>query len=135
GRNLDKIGQHGQDTSELSFTEVRVPVANRLGDEGGGFALLMRNLPQERLTIAVGAVASALGALERTLTYVTERKAFGQSIGSFQNSRFVLAELATEVDIARTFVADCLAAHVAGALTPARAAKAKWWTTELLTKV
>jgi long-chain-acyl-CoA dehydrogenase len=135
GRNLDKIGQHGQDTSELSFTDVRVPVANRLGDEGCGFGWLMRNLPQERLTIAVNATASALGALERTLTYVTERKAFGQSIGSFQNSRFVLAELATEVDIARTFVADCLAAHIAGQLTPARAAKAKWWTTELLTKV
>jgi long-chain-acyl-CoA dehydrogenase len=135
GRNLDKIGQHGQDTSELSFTDVRVPVGNRLGDEGGGFGWLMRNLPQERLTIAVNATASALGALERTLTYVTERKAFGQSIGTFQNSRFVLAELATEVDIARTFVADCLAAHIAGQLTPARAAKAKWWTTELLIKV
>jgi long-chain-acyl-CoA dehydrogenase len=135
GRNLDKIGQHGQDTSELSFTDVRVPVANRLGEEGGGFGLLMRNLPQERLTIAVGAVASALGALEVTLSYVGERKAFGQSIGGFQNSRFVLAELATEVDIARTFVADCLAAHTSGELTAARAAKAKWWTTELLNKV
>jgi long-chain-acyl-CoA dehydrogenase len=135
GRNLDKIGQHGQDTSELSFTGVRVPVANRLGEEGGGFGWLMRNLPQERLTIAVNATASALGALERTLDYVTERKAFGQAVGTFQNSRFVLAELATEVDIARTFVTDCLAAHLAGELTAARAAKAKWWTTELLTKV
>ncbi len=135
GRNLDKIGQHGQDTSELSFTGVRVPVANRLGEEGGGFGGLMHNLPQERLSIAVAAVASALGALETTLDYVTERKAFGQSIGTFQNSRFVLAELATEVDVARTFIDDCLAAHIDGKLTAARAAKAKWWTTELLNKV
>jgi long-chain-acyl-CoA dehydrogenase len=135
GRNLEKIGQHGQDTSELSFSSVRVPVANRLGEENAGFGWLMRNLPQERLTIAVGATASALGALDRTLDYVTERVAFGKPIGSFQNSKFLLAELATEVDIARTFVADCLAAHVAGQLSPARAAKAKWWTTELLTKV
>jgi long-chain-acyl-CoA dehydrogenase len=135
GRNLDKIGQHGQDTSELSFTGVRVPMTNRLGEEGGGFGWLMRNLPQERLTIAVGAVASALGALEVTLEYVKERKAFGQAVGTFQNSRFVLAELATEVDIARTFVDDCLAAHIDGKLTAARAAKAKWWTTELLNKV
>ena len=135
GRNLEKIGQHGQDTSELSFTGVRVPLANRLGEEGGGFGGLLHNLPQERLTIAVGAVASALGAVETTLAYVTERKAFGQSVGAFQNSRFVLAELATEVDIARTFLDDCLAAHIAGQLDAARAAKAKWWTTELLNKV
>ncbi|HEX4247855.1 MAG TPA: acyl-CoA dehydrogenase family protein [Pseudonocardia sp.] len=135
GRNLDKIGQHGQDTSELSFTEVRVPVANRLGEENQAFGWLMRNLPQERLTIAVNATASAAGALERTLDYVVARRAFGQPIGTFQNSKFLLAELATEVDIARTFVSDCLAAHVADRLTPQRAAKAKWWTTELLTKV
>jgi long-chain-acyl-CoA dehydrogenase len=135
GRNLDKIGQHGQDTSELSFTGVRVPVANRLGEEHEAFAWLMRNLPQERLTIAVNATASAAGALDRTLDYVTQRHAFGQPIGAFQNSKFLLAELATEVDLARTFVADCLAAHVAGQLTPQRAAKAKWWTTELLTRV
>jgi alkylation response protein AidB-like acyl-CoA dehydrogenase len=135
GRNLEKIGQHAQDTSELSFTDVRVPVANRLGEENSGFSWLMRNLPQERLTIAVNATASALGALDRTLDYVTQRTAFGRTVGSFQNSKFSLAELATEVDIARTFVADCLAAHVAGQLSPARAAKAKWWTTELLTKV
>jgi alkylation response protein AidB-like acyl-CoA dehydrogenase len=135
GRNLEKIGQHAQDTSELSFTDVRVPVANRLGEENSGFSALMRNLPQERLTIAVNATASALGALDRTLEYVTQRTAFGRTVGSFQNSRFSLAELATEVDIARTFVADCLAAHIVGQLSPARAAKAKWWTTELLTKV
>jgi len=110
-------------------------VANRLGEEHEAFAWLMRNLPQERLTIAVNATASAAGALDRTLDYVTQRHAFGQPIGAFQNSKFLLAELATEVDLARTFVGDCLAAHVAGQLTPQRAAKAKWWTTELLTRV
>lgn len=134
GRNLDKIGQHGADTSELSFTDVRVPSANRMGEEGSGFTWLMRNLPQERLVIAVWAVAAAGAALEQTLTYVQERTAFGRPIGTFQNSRFLLAELATEVDIARTFVADCLLAHVAGRLTAVRAAKAKWWTTELLVR-
>jgi len=132
GRNLDKIGQHAQDTAELSFTDVRVPVANLLGpDEGQGFTQLVTNLPQERLSIAIAGVAAARTALEQTLAYVKERKAFGQPIGSFQNSRFVLAELATEIDIAEHYVDDCVRALNAGELTAVDASKAKWWCTEL----
>jgi alkylation response protein AidB-like acyl-CoA dehydrogenase len=132
GRNLDKLGQHAQDTAELSFTDVRVPVANLLGpDEGAGFTQLMANLPQERLSIAVGAVAGAAAALDWTLAYVTERTAFGKPIGSFQNSKFVLAEIATEVDIAQHYVDDCVRALNDGELTAVDASKAKWWCTEL----
>ncbi|WP_113698715.1 acyl-CoA dehydrogenase family protein [Nonomuraea lactucae] len=136
GRNLDKVGMKAQDTAELFFDNVRVPVANRLGSgEGEGFYQLMRNLPQERLSIAVGAVAAAETALERTIEYCRTRQAFGQNIGSFQNTRFVLAELATETDIARHYVDKCIVALNAGRLTAVDAAKAKWWTTELQTKV
>lgn len=135
GRNLDKLGLHGQDTSELSFDDVRVPVANRLGEEGDGFHQLMRNLPQERLSLAVTAVAAAEGTLARTIEYVKARRAFGAPIGSFQNSRFMLAELDTEVDIARVFVDRCVELHVRKVLSPARAAKAKWWATELQMRV
>ncbi len=131
GRNLEKIGLHAQDTSELSFTDLRVPVANLLGEENAGFYALVRNLPQERLSIAVSGLAAAEGVLAQTLTYVKERTAFGQPIGSFQHNKFVLAELATEVDVARTFVLDCLVEHLHGELTAARAAKAKYWATEL----
>ena len=132
GRNLDKLGQHAQDTAELAFTDVRVPVENLLGpEEGRGFKQLVTNLPRERLSIALGAVAAARMALEWTLAYVKERKAFGQPIGSFQNTRFVLAELATEVDIAQRFVDDCVREFNAGELTAVDAAKAKWWCTEL----
>jgi alkylation response protein AidB-like acyl-CoA dehydrogenase len=132
GRNLDKIGQHAQDTAELSFTDVRVPRANLLGpDEGQGFTQLVTNLPQERLSIAISGVAAARTALEQTLAYVKERKAFGKPIGSFQNSKFVLAELATEIDIAEHYVDDCVRALNAGELTAVDASKAKWWCTEL----
>ena len=132
GRNLDKLGQHAQDTAELSFADVRVPVANLLGPyEGRGFKQLVANLPRERLSIALGAVAAARAALGWTLVYVKERKAFGQPIGSFQNSRFVLAELSTEVDIAQRYVDECVRALNAGELTAVDAAKAKWWCTEL----
>jgi alkylation response protein AidB-like acyl-CoA dehydrogenase len=132
GRNLDKIGQHAQDTAELSFTDVRVPRANLLGpDEGQGFTQLVTNLPQERLSIALSGVAAARTALEQTLAYGKERKAFGQPIGSFQNSKFVLAELATEIDIAEHYVDDCVRALNAGELTAVDASKAKWWCTEL----
>ncbi|QJY49881.1 acyl-CoA dehydrogenase family protein [Pseudonocardia broussonetiae] len=132
GRNLDKLGQHAQDTAELSFTNVQVPVTNLLGsEEGQGFTQLVTNLPQERLSIAISAVAAARTALEQTLEYVKERKAFGQPIGSFQNSRFVLAEIATEVDIAEHYVDDCVRALNAGELTAVDASKAKWWCTEL----
>jgi len=135
GRNLDKIGLHAQDTSELTFTDMRVPVANRLGEEGQGFYQLVHNLPQERLSLAVGAVAAAEGVFAQTLAYVKERKAFGKPVSGFQNTQFVLAELATELDIARTFLEDCIAEHVDGKLTAARAARLKWWATELQLRV
>jgi alkylation response protein AidB-like acyl-CoA dehydrogenase len=131
GRNLEKLGQHAQDTAELSFSDVRVPVENLLGEEGKGFHYLVSNLPQERLSIAASAVAAAEAALAWTLAYVRERKAFGQPIGSFQNSRFTLAELATETEIARVFVDRCAQALDADDLTAADAAMAKWWCTEL----
>jgi long-chain-acyl-CoA dehydrogenase len=131
GRNLEKIGLHAQDTSELSFTDVRVSVDDLLGEEGRGFYQLMNNLPQERLSLAVGAVAAAEGVLAETLDYVKQRKAFGSPISGLQNTQFVLAELATELDIARTYLDDCIAEHLSGDLTAARAARLKWWTTEL----
>jgi alkylation response protein AidB-like acyl-CoA dehydrogenase len=135
GRNLEKIGQHAQDTAELFFTDVQVPVTNLLGDEGQGFYQLTANLPQERLSIAVSGVAAARAALTWTLEYVKERTAFGQAIGSFQNSRFVLAEIATEVDVAETFIDSCVVALNAGELTAVEAAEAKWWCTELQKRV
>ncbi|MEU8382664.1 acyl-CoA dehydrogenase family protein [Streptosporangium sp. NPDC048865] len=136
GRNLEKIGMHAQDTAELFFDNVRVPAANLLGpEEGQGFFQLMANLPQERLSIAVMAVAAAETALRTTIEYCKSRTAFGRNIGSFQNTRFVLAELDTEVDIARLYVDRCILALNAGELTAVDAAKAKWWTTELQTKV
>ena len=130
GRNLEKIGQHAQDTAELSFTDVRVPVENLLGEEGEGFRYLVSNLPQERLAIAAGAVAAAEAALGWTLEYVRERKAFGQTIGSFQNTRFTLAELHGETQIARVYVDHCALALNDGELTAEDAATAKAWCTE-----
>jgi alkylation response protein AidB-like acyl-CoA dehydrogenase len=135
GRNLEKIGQHAQDTAELSFAEVRVPVENLLGEEGRGFGYLVSNLPQERLSIAANAVAAAETALAWTLEYVRERKAFGQSVGSFQSSRFTLAELRTEVEIARVFIDRCVQALDASELSAEDAAMAKWWCTELQGRV
>lgn len=131
GRNLEKIGQHSQDTAELSFAGVHVPVENLLGEEGEGFRYLVSNLPQERLSIAASAVAAAEAALDWTLAYVRERKAFGQSIGSFQATRFTLAEVRGEVDVARAYIDRCVQALDAGELTPEDAATAKWWCTDL----
>ncbi|MGB9359563.1 MAG: acyl-CoA dehydrogenase family protein [Acidimicrobiia bacterium] len=135
GRNLEKIGMHAQDTSELFFNDVRVPVENRLGPEGSGFMQLVAHLAQERLSIAVGAVAAAEAALAITIDYARERVAFGRPIGRFQHNRFVLAELKTEVDIGRVFVDRLIEEHVAGHLTIEQAAEAKWWTTEMLLRV
>jgi alkylation response protein AidB-like acyl-CoA dehydrogenase len=135
GRNLEKIGQHAQDTAELSFADVHVPVENLLGQEGEGFRYLVSNLPQERLSIAASAVAAAEAAIGWTLEYVRERRAFGQPIGSFQSSRFTLAELHGEAQIARTFVDRCAQALNAGELTPEDAATAKWWCTDLQGRV
>jgi alkylation response protein AidB-like acyl-CoA dehydrogenase len=135
GRNLAKVGLKAQDTAELFFADVRVPAANLLGTEDGGFGHLMMNLPQERLSIAVGAVASAETVLAQTVEYVSSRTAFGRTVGSFQNTRFVLAELQTEVTIARTFVDECMRQLDSGDLSATDAAMAKYWTTELQNKV
>ncbi len=131
GRNLDKVGMHAQDTAELFFTDVEVPVDNLLGTEGGGFGHLVDNLAQERLSIAMTGVASARAILDETLTYARERHAFGQPIGSFQHNRFTLAELATEVEVAQAFVDRCVEALNDDELSVEEAAMAKWWCTEL----
>jgi alkylation response protein AidB-like acyl-CoA dehydrogenase len=135
GRNLEKIGQHAQDTAELFFEDVRVPVENLLGNEGEGFGYLTSNLAQERLSIAVAGVAAADSALTWTLDYVRERTAFGRSIGSFQNTRFVLAEIRTEIDVGRAYVDDCVRALNLGLLSAVDAAQAKLWCTELQGRV
>lgn len=135
GTNLDKIGMKAQDTSELSFTDVVVPADNLVGEEGEGFFHLMANLPRERLVIAVQAVASIRKALELAMDYTKERTAFGQAISRFQNTRFEIAEMATELEVAQTFVDRCIAELNAETLTAEVAAMAKWWTTELQVKV
>jgi alkylation response protein AidB-like acyl-CoA dehydrogenase len=135
GRNLAKIGMHAQDTAELFFADVRVPVANRLGDEGQGFRYLVTNLAQERLSIAATGVAAARAAFDTTLEYVKERKAFGQPIGKFQNTRFKMAEMATEIAIAQSFIDTAVLAHNNGELTADEASMAKWWCTELQGRV
>jgi len=131
GRNLEKIGMHSQDTAELFFNDVRVPVANRLGEEGRAFDYLSANLAQERLSIAVTGVASAAACLKWTVDYVRERKAFGVSVSSFQNTKFVLAEVKTAIDVAQAFVDQCVQRLIDGDLTGAEAAEAKMWCTEL----
>jgi alkylation response protein AidB-like acyl-CoA dehydrogenase len=130
GRNLEKLGHHAQDTAELFFADARVPATNLIGTEGEGFRYLTHNLAQERLSIAVGAVAAARGALERTLEYALHRKAFGRQIGTFQNSRFELAKARTEVEVAQAFVDRCLVAACDGTLTADEAAMAKYWCSE-----
>jgi alkylation response protein AidB-like acyl-CoA dehydrogenase len=135
GRNLDKAGQHSQDTAELFFADVKVPRKNLLGEEGRGFGYLMTNLPQERLSIAVAAVAGMERALELTLAYTRERTAFGQPIGAFQASRFTLAEMATKTRAARSYVDQCILALNAGELTADEAAGVKYWATELLGEI
>jgi len=134
GRKLDKIGLKSQDTAELFFDDVRVPIENLIGVEGEGFGYLMERLPQERLAISVRAAAACRRMLDLTLDYVTTRKAFGERIGSFQHARFLLAELETEQRIAQTFVDRSIQALNDGDLTAADAAMGKWWTTELETR-
>ncbi len=131
GRNLDKIGQHAQDTAELFFDHVHVPKENVLGEVGSGFGQLMTNLAQERLSMAVSAATACEWLVETSLAYVKERTAFGRPIGTFQHTRFTLAEMATEAHIARVFIDDCLARHLRGELDAKTASMAKWWTTEL----
>ena len=131
GRNLDKVGMAAQDTSELFFDGVRVPAANLLGVEGTGFFQLIDKLPQERLSIAVGAMAAAETAFEWTLDYAKERQAFGRPIGRFQHNRFVLAEMRTELDLGWAFVDRQIEALNQGKLTAEDAAESKWWCTEM----
>jgi alkylation response protein AidB-like acyl-CoA dehydrogenase len=135
GRNLEKIGMHSQDTAELFFADVRVPVENRLGEEGSGFRYLVANLAQERLSIAIAGVAAAQAALQWTLDYVKERTAFGQPVGSFQSARFALAEMKTEIELATVYVDQAVMALGRGELSAEDAAMAKWWCTELQGRV
>jgi alkylation response protein AidB-like acyl-CoA dehydrogenase len=135
GRNLEKMGLKAQDTAELFFDNVVVPKENLLGEEGSGFISLMMNLPQERLSIAMIAAAACEHILEMSLSYAKEREAFGKPIGKFQHNRFLVAEMATEARIARVFVDDCVRLHNEGKCDVSLAAMAKWWTTELQTKL
>ncbi|MBE1579563.1 acyl-CoA dehydrogenase [Amycolatopsis marina] len=131
GRVLDKIGLHGQDTAELFFDDVRVPASNLLGTaEGQGFGQLMQQLPQERLLIGITSVAALEAALLDTLTYTRNRQAFGREIFSFQNTRFTLAEAATEARVCRVFLDDCISRHLDGGLDVATAAMLKWWCSD-----
>jgi alkylation response protein AidB-like acyl-CoA dehydrogenase len=131
GRNLEKIGMHAQDTAELFFNDVAVPRANLLGEEGHGFRYLMTNLAQERLSIAVASMSAARAAFEWTVAYAKERHAFGQSVAAFQHSRFQLAHMATRIEVAQSFLDDCIRELDRGELTAERAAMAKLWTTEV----
>jgi acyl-CoA dehydrogenase len=135
GKRLKKMGLKGQDTAELFFDNVEVPAENLLGQEGNGFIYLMQELPWERLQIAIAAAAKAEAAIEWTRTYVTERKAFGRTVSSFQNTRFKLAELATEVQVARVFVDKCIELLLHKNLDTATASMAKYWVTDLECKV
>jgi acyl-CoA dehydrogenase len=135
GRNLDKVGMHAQDTSELFFAGVRVPASNLLGEEGGGFVALMQNLPRERVAIGTAALAGAEKAFEETLEYCKQRQAFGRPIGKFQHNRFVLAEIATELAVARAFTDRCVTEHNAGRLSTEEASMLKYWNTELCVRV
>jgi acyl-CoA dehydrogenase len=135
GRNLDKIGCKAQDTSELFFEDVRVPITNLLGQEGRGFAQLMQQLSQERLVVAIRCATSIEAALDETLAYTTERQAFGRRLADFQNTRFKLAEVKTEALATRAFIDQCLALHLKGELSAEMAAAAKLHSTEVLNKV
>ena len=135
GRNLEKTGLKAQDTSELFFDNVKVPRTNILGEEGGGFKQLMQELPQERLVIAIGAVASCEAALEWTIEYTRQRKAFGKSVAEFQNTRFKLAEIKTDITAARAFLDTCLELHTKGELDSTTGAMIKLWTTEIQSRV
>jgi acyl-CoA dehydrogenase len=131
GRVLDKVGMHGQDTAEMFFDDVRVPVANLLGgEEGQGFVQLMQQLPQERLIIAVTSVAAMESAVAETLRYTKDRTAFGRPVFNFQNSRFKLAECDTEATVCRAFLDQCIEAHLKAELDVPTAAKAKWWCSD-----
>ena len=135
GRNLEKVGRHAQDTAELFFQNVKVPVENLLGEEGQGFIYLMHNLPQERLAIANGAFVAAEAAFEQTVDYCKTRIAFGRPIGKFQNTQFKLAEMKAKLEVGRTFLDDCIMEQSDKTLTADRAAIAKLWCTDIAKEV
>jgi len=135
GKKLKKMGMASQDTSELAFEDCRVPVANRLGDEGSGFLMLMRKLQQERLVVAIGAQAGAEQVLADTMTYVQERKAFGKPIGKFQNTQFKLVECATKIEVGRAFLDRLVSEHAAGKYLVKECSMAKLWQTEMASEV
>ncbi len=135
GRNLQKVGMHAQDTSELFFSDVRVPKRNLLGEPGMGFIYLMQNLPRERVAIGATSLAGAESVFEQTLEYCKQRHAFGRPIGKFQHNRFVLAEMATELAVARAFTDKAITEHNAGKLSAEEASMLKWWNTELCNRV
>ncbi|MDN7122073.1 acyl-CoA dehydrogenase family protein [Nocardioides sp. ChNu-153] len=131
GRKLDKVGQDESDTAELFFENVRLGDDHVVGEVDGGFIHMMQKLPQERLGCAISNIAHAQQILVETLQYTKDRKAFGQSIGQFQHSKFLLAELFTKIEVSQAFLDQCVVAHGKGELTPVDAAKAKWWTSEI----
>jgi alkylation response protein AidB-like acyl-CoA dehydrogenase len=135
GEPLDKVGQPEVDATELFFSDVFVPNENVLGEAGAGFSYIMHGLAQERLSAAISAVADAVAVFETTTDYAKERKAFGQTIGSFQHNKFQLATMSTELDVAQAWIDRCLAAHIDGTLDPVDAAKAKYWATEVQNRV
>ncbi|MGH8746246.1 MAG: acyl-CoA dehydrogenase family protein, partial [Burkholderiales bacterium] len=135
GKRLKKLGLKGQDTAELFFDNVEVPAANLLGQENNGFIYLMQELPWERMQIAIGAIAKAEAAIGWTIDYVRERKVFGKTVASFQNTRFKLAELATEAQVARVFVDKCIELLMAGSLDAATASMCKYWCSDIEGKI
>ncbi|WP_342431412.1 acyl-CoA dehydrogenase family protein [Neobacillus sp. FSL H8-0543] len=135
GKKLNKVGQHSADTAELIFEDCRVPVENLLGEEGRGFYYLMEKLQQERLTVAIGAMTAAERMLEITLDYVKQREAFGKPISKFQNTQFKIAEMATQIQIGRTFVDQLIVKHMAEENIVTEVSMAKWWTTDMAKKV
>lgn len=135
GKKLAKVGQHASDTAELIFQDVRVPKENLLGEEGKGFYYLMEKLQQERLMVVIQSLASCELMVEETVKYTKERKAFGRSISDFQNTQFKLAEMHTEVTIARTFVDDLIVKHMEGKDVVQEVSMAKWWVTDLAKKI
>ena len=135
GKEFKKIGLKGQDTAELFFTDVKVPKENLLGQENQGFYYMMKNLPQERMSIAVSALAAIETVLDYTIEYCKERKAFGKPIGNFQNSRFKLAEMKTEAEIGRIYIDDCIKKLNEKKLTSEQGAMAKWWASDLQVRV
>ena len=135
GKQIEKLGQHASDTAELFFNDVHLPAENMLGPEGSGFLQLVSRLVPERLTLAVGSIAGAEVAFAMTLDYIKQRTAFGRPIGSFQHSRFGMAELKTKSELGRCFVDRCIERYVADTCTVEEAAMAKWWTTDLVCEV